>query len=169
MKTFLTSTASTVTIGESRLIYYSSRNRDFCNISQDDETENWQCLLIVDKILFLSSSSTFYLTLLISSCCSLCVNCFSSKDMTWKSLFWKLHKDAYKTSMSYPYFVALKFKLNHCEYALVIVRFRVQYDQYFPSFSYFADLFHEPLGEWNSSKIWETRKILAILCEINVR
>ena len=40
MKTFLTSTASTVTIGESRLIYYSSRNRDFCNISQDDETEN---------------------------------------------------------------------------------------------------------------------------------
>ena len=30
---------------------------------------------------------------------------------------------------------------------LVIARFRVQYGQYFPSFSYFADLFHEPLGE----------------------
>ena len=33
------------------------------------------------------------------------------------------------------------------QYALVIARFRVQYGQYFPSFSYFADLFHEPLGE----------------------
>ena len=32
-------------------------------------------------------------------------------------------------------------------YALVIARFRVQYGQYFPSFSYFADLFHKPLGE----------------------
>ena len=32
-------------------------------------------------------------------------------------------------------------------YALVIARFRVQYDQYFSSFSYFADLFDEPLGE----------------------
>ena len=32
-------------------------------------------------------------------------------------------------------------------YALAIARFRVQYDQYFPSFSYFADLLHEPLGE----------------------
>ena len=31
--------------------------------------------------------------------------------------------------------------------ALVIIRFRVQYDQYFASFSYFANLFHEPLGE----------------------
>ena len=33
------------------------------------------------------------------------------------------------------------------KYALVIARFRVQYGQYFPSFPYFADLFHEPLGE----------------------
>ena len=32
-------------------------------------------------------------------------------------------------------------------YALVIPQFRVQYDQYFPSFSYCADLFHEPSGE----------------------
>ena len=54
-------------------------------------------------------------------------------------------------------------------YALITARFRVQYGQYFPSFSYFADLFHEPLGEWNKSKIWEARKILVILCEINVR
>ena len=30
---------------------------------------------------------------------------------------------------------------------LLIARFRVQHYQYFPSFSYFADLFHEPLGE----------------------
>ena len=35
----------------------------------------------------------------------------------------------------------------YVQYALVIARFRVQYDQYFPSFSYFPDLFHEPLGE----------------------
>ena len=27
-----------------------------------------------------------------------------------------------------------------------MARFRVQYAVYFPSFSYFADLFHEPLG-----------------------
>ena len=33
------------------------------------------------------------------------------------------------------------------KYALVIARFRERYDQYFPSFSHFADLFHEPLGE----------------------
>ena len=32
-------------------------------------------------------------------------------------------------------------------YVLVIARFRVQYGQYFFRFSYFADLFHEPLGE----------------------
>ena len=37
--------------------------------------------------------------------------------------------------------------INIYIYALVIARFRVQYGQYFPSFSYFADLFHEPLGE----------------------
>ena len=29
----------------------------------------------------------------------------------------------------------------------VRIRFRVQYSQYFPSFSYFTDLFYEPLGE----------------------
>ena len=50
-------------------------------------------------------------------------------------------------------------------YELVISRFRVQYDQYSSSFSYFTNLFHEPFGEWNRCKIWETRKILAILCE----
>ena len=44
--------------------------------------------------------------------------------------------------------------------ALVITWFRVQYDQYFTSFSYFSDLFHEPWGEWNKCKIWETRKLL---------
>ena len=32
-------------------------------------------------------------------------------------------------------------------YALIIARFRVQYHQNIPSFLYFADLFHEPLGE----------------------
>ena len=55
------------------------------------------------------------------------------------------------------------------QYALVIAQFQVQYDQYCPSFSYFAVFFPEPLVEWNKSKIWVTRKILAILCEINVR
>ena len=33
------------------------------------------------------------------------------------------------------------------KYALIIARFRLQYSQYFLSFSYFADLFHEALGE----------------------
>ena len=32
--------------------------------------------------------------------------------------------------------------IGKMQYALVIAWFRVQYDQYFPSFSYFADLFH---------------------------
>ena len=41
----------------------------------------------------------------------------------------------------------------YIDYALVIARFRVQYGQYFLSFSYFADLFHEPLGQLNKSKI----------------
>ena len=33
------------------------------------------------------------------------------------------------------------------KHTLVIAQFRVQCDQYFPSFSYFANSFHEPLGE----------------------
>ena len=32
---------------------------------------------------------------------------------------------------------------SNSEKALVIARFRVQYDQYFPNFPYFADLFHQ--------------------------
>ena len=55
------------------------------------------------------------------------------------------------------------------KYALVISRFRVQYDQYFPSFWYFADLFHKPVGEWNNIKMWETRYVLAVLYNLNVR
>ena len=43
--------------------------------------------------------------------------------------------------------VTIPVMTGHIKYALVIVWFRVQYGQYFPSFSYFADLFHEPLGE----------------------
>ena len=35
----------------------------------------------------------------------------------------------------------------HMFYALLITWFGVQYDQYFPSFSYFAVLFHKPLGK----------------------
>ena len=45
-----------------------------------------------------------------------------------------------KTDKNYQIYEYLK-------YALVIARFRVQYGQYFLSFSYFADLFHEHLGE----------------------
>ena len=45
-----------------------------------------------------------------------------------------------KTDKNYQIYKYLK-------YALVIARFRVQYGQYFLSFSYFADLFHEHLGE----------------------
>ena len=40
-----------------------------------------------------------------------------------------------------------KYQLQKYQrYALVIARFRVQYGQYLPSFSYFADVFHESLG-----------------------
>ena len=38
---------------------------------------------------------------------------------------------------------------------LVKVRLQVQYDQFFQSFSYFVNLLHEPLVEWNNSKIEE--------------
>ena len=33
----------------------------------------------------------------------------------------------------------------------------VQYDHYFPSFSFVANLFHEPLGKWNNSKMNMTK------------
>ena len=69
----------------------------------------------------------------------------------------------------YPGKYCALFEILSMKYAIVIPRFRVRYDQCFPSLSYFAGLFHEPLGEWNNSKIWETRKILAILWEINMR
>ena len=36
---------------------------------------------------------------------------------------------------------------------VVIARSRVQYDQYFPKSSYLANLFYEPLGKKNNSKI----------------
>ena len=52
--------------------------------------------------------------------------------------------------------------------ALVITRFQEEYGQYLLSFSY-PDLFYEPSGEWNNSKMWETRKIMARFCELNVR
>ena len=58
------------------------------------------------------------------------------------------------------------FTYYSLKYALVITRFREQYDRYFPSLSYFTVLFHESLGKWNNSKIWKTRKILFILCKI---
>ena len=45
--------------------------------------------------------------------------------------------------MNLSFKIVLKYK-----YTLVIARFRVQYDQYFLSFSNFADLFHEFLGEY---------------------
>ena len=51
-----------------------------------------------------------------------------------------------------------KNQQNLKKYALVIARFWVQYGQYFPSFSYFADLFHKPLGERNKSKIWKNQE-----------
>ena len=50
------------------------------------------------------------------------------------------------------YKIHIRFKnmgdiFNIIKYALVIARFRVQYGQHCRSFSYFADLFHEPLSE----------------------
>ena len=43
--------------------------------------------------------------------------------------------------------VDLYWYIVNKQYGLVFARFRVQSDQYFPGFSYFAGLFHEPLGE----------------------
>ena len=39
----------------------------------------------------------------------------------------------------------------------------------FSEFLRFCNLFHEPLGEWNNSKTWETRKIFANIARGNVR
>ena len=39
----------------------------------------------------------------------------------------------------------------------------------FCEFLIFCDLYHEPLGEWNKSKIWETTKIFANIARGNVR
>ena len=38
----------------------------------------------------------------------------------------------------------------------------------FSEFLIFCNLFQEPLGEWNNSKIWETRKIFANIARGNV-
>ena len=84
-------------------------------------------------------------------------------------IYIKRPRSSYITLSFKNIFFPICFPLEYTyKKALVIARLRVQYDQYFPSFSYFADLFHKPLGEWNNSKIWETRKILVILCDINV-
>ena len=42
----------------------------------------------------------------------------------------------------------------------------MKYLKYFSSFSYFAIYV---LGEWNNSKIWKTRKILANIARDNLR
>ena len=52
-------------------------------------------------------------------------------------------------------------------YALVITRFLPQYDQYFPSFLYFVNLFHEPFA--SEITVAGAREILAILHEVSVR
>ena len=39
----------------------------------------------------------------------------------------------------------------------------------FSEFLIFCNLFHEPLGEWNNNKIWETRKVSANVARGNVR
>ena len=39
----------------------------------------------------------------------------------------------------------------------------------FSEFHTFCNLFHEPLGKWNKSKIWETRKIFANIARNNVQ
>ena len=42
-----------------------------------------------------------------------------------------------------------------CTYTLSIARFRAQYDQYFPSFSYFVNLFHEITTKYEKrGKYW---------------
>ena len=60
------------------------------------------------------------------------------------------------------FFILKKFMTCY-KYYKMSISFRVQYDQYFPSSSYFPDLFHEPSVKRNDSKIWETRKVLAII------
>ena len=49
--------------------------------------------------------------------------------------------------MAWLYMQRLHRVPNMSEYALIIARFQVQYGQYFQSFPYFAELFHEPLDK----------------------
>ena len=72
-----------------------------------------------------------------------------------------VHIPSYKNCPCHCCFLFLVFFF--C-YALVIALFRVQNEQYFLSFRYFANSFYEPLDEWNNNKIQETKKILTILC-----
>ena len=39
----------------------------------------------------------------------------------------------------------------------------------FSEFLIFCNIFHEPLGKWNNSKIWEARKVFANIAQRNAR
>ena len=39
----------------------------------------------------------------------------------------------------------------------------------FSDFLIFRNFFHEPLGKWNNSKIWEARKIFVYIAQGKVR
>ena len=81
----------------------------------------------------------------------------------------KCQKEVYQMAC-YSVSVILICFSNYWQYALVLAWFWLQYmSNIFSSFSYIADLFHEPLDESNNSIIWKMRKIFAILYEVIVR
>ena len=49
----------------------------------------------------------------------------------------------------------LQFLCSDIQNYQIRAQLQPQYGQYFPSFSYIADLLCEPLGKWGNSKIWE--------------
>ena len=98
--------------------------------------------------------------------------CPSSNSLFFLFFFFDICLFSPIMCMNYIYniskFIIFTWSQYDSFYALVIVGFQVQYDRYF-RVSYFPDLIHKPLRKWNSSKIWETRKILAVLYKTNVQ
>ena len=55
--------------------------------------------------------------------------------------------DTHKKNKEVPRVIYGNIFLKHLNLSISFAQFPLQYDQYFPSFSYFVGLLYEPLGE----------------------
>ena len=95
--------------------------------------------------------------------------CFLDEAGIYSTISFILNYISFIDIASLEYFCMLMINwLSHgslVQYILIITLCRVQYD----NFSYFPNLFHELLDEWNNTQMWETRKVIVILHEATVR